>query len=155
MTSYAVTGFFTQSSGNVVSVVGKLMWRYVIQGVLPMIAVDTPDGTMHVAEEDAQVTKVVEPKTERSARYTTKHPESGEIVEVHRTRRNGVRWATWIRFDVTGLDETKAADLWYGAWVQLGTSTAQTLKAAIKAGKSTNPYGADYTATEVMDSQSL
>ena len=153
--TYQVTGFFTQSSGNIVSVVGKLMWRYVIQGVLPMLAVDTPDGTMHVAEEDAQVSKVVEPKATKSARYTTGHPGTGETVEIHHVRRNGVKWITWIRFDVTGLSEEKSADLNYGGWVQLGTSSASTYRKALSAGKSTNPYGAEYTATEAIDNQAL
>lgn len=154
MTAITVTGTFIQSSGNIVEVIGTLIRRYVIAGVLPMLEVETSKGRMHVAVEDATIeVPAFNDGGVEDFRYVTEHPTTKERVEVptHKGKRDGIRFATWIRFNVEGLDATKAAELNNGGWMLMGTSKAANAKAAAKNSRSTNPYGDGYIATPVTD----
>jgi hypothetical protein len=156
-TTATVTGFFYQSSGNIVEVIGKLIRRYMIQGVLPMFEVETSNGRMHV--EVANATLEIAPFNDggpelediEASRYTTVHPTTGELVKIptHKGKRDGIKFATWIRFDVEG--KADAAEFNNGDWMLMGVSKASNAKAAAKNSRSTNPYGAGYMATPVTD----
>lgn len=156
-TTATVTGFFPRSNGTIVEVIGKLIRRYVIQGVLPMFEVETAEGRMHVAAEDATVEVAPfndgGPELEdiEASRYSTVHPTTGEVVRIptHKARRDGINFATWIRFDVEG--KADAAEFNHGDWMLMGVSKASNAKAAAKNSRSTNPYGNGYTATPVTD----
>lgn len=140
MTAITVTGFFTQSSGNIVEVIGKLIRRYMIAGVLPMLEVETSNGRMHVAVEDATIE--VEPLTEPT-RYTTRHPQTDEVVSVTRANRDGIKWIVWARNDtVEG-----------GRWFILTKSTQPTASKALASSKSTNPYLTERKVTEAIDTK--
>ncbi len=155
MTAITVNGFFYQSSGNIVEVIGKLIRRYMIQGVLPMLEVETTNGRMHVEVANAEIT-VPEfndgGEEESEFRYITNHPTTGEEVKIptYKARRDGINFATWIRFDVM-VGETNAAEFNNGDWMLMGVSKAANAKAAAKNSRSTNPYGAGYVATPVTD----
>jgi hypothetical protein len=54
-TDHIVKGFFVNSAGTKVEFEGKVIRVYSMKGVLPMVEVDTPDGSMHSQEANAVV----------------------------------------------------------------------------------------------------
>lgn len=54
-TDHIVKGFFVNSAGTKVEFEGKAVRVYSIKGVLPMVEIDTPDGSMHTQEANAVV----------------------------------------------------------------------------------------------------
>lgn len=54
-TDHIVKGFFVNSAGTKVEFEGKVIRVYSMKGILPMVEVDTPNGSMHSQEANAVV----------------------------------------------------------------------------------------------------
>lgn len=96
-------------------------------GVRIIKASATAPAVEAAAEQDNTPKRVGDKTT-----YTTRHPETDELLTATRSGRP-VRWFTWADFG-QGLKH-------------LGYSSAESYKAAVRAPRSTNPYGKRYEAT--------
>jgi hypothetical protein len=92
-TDNIVKGFFVNSAGNRIEFEGKAIRIYSIQGVLPMVEVDTPDGSMHSQIANAVVVGTWKAPKREAAIVGTRTKVRGNKIEEGMTilvsERNG------------------------------------------------------------------
>jgi hypothetical protein len=146
-TDHIVNGYFVNSAGNRIDFEGKVIRLYSIKGILPMVEVDTPNGSMHSQLENAVVVGTWKAPTRKAAIMGTRTKVRGNKIEEGMTilvserenyTKDGTYWypdhritkATAVKVIGTPTNEVRAGSRYYQIPTEVGEvdcSSVQTI----------------------------